>query len=70
MEICKIKISKELLQILVDSNAITTNDFELIGVDESSFDYSENPIWKAAKDESTKAYRNLKQIEFKIRFPE
>ncbi len=70
MEVCKIKISKDLLQLLVDSGAITTNDFELIGVDENDFDYTENEIWKSAKEASTKAYRNLKQIEFKIRFPE
>lgn len=70
MEVCKIKISKDLLQILVDSGAITTNDFELVGVDENAFDYSDNEVWKAAKDKSTKAYVKLKEVEFKIRFPE
>jgi len=68
MEICKIKISKELLQLLVDSSAISTNDFELIGVDENSFDYSSNAAWKAAKEKSTKAYKQLKEIEFNLRF--
>jgi len=70
MEVCKIKISKDVLQMLVDSNAITTKDFELIGVDENAFDYSDNEVWKAAKEKSTKAYKQLKEIEFKIRFPE
>ncbi len=70
MEICKIKISKDFLQMLVDSNAITTEDFELVGVDENAFDYSENEHWKAAKEKSTKAYKHLKEIEFKLRFPE
>ena len=56
--------------MLVDSNAITTEDFELVGVDEDSFDYSENEHWKAAKEKSTKAYKQLKEIEFKLRFPE
>jgi len=68
MEICKIKISKQLLQLLVDSSAISTNDFELIGVDENSFNYSNNEAWKAAKEKSTKAYKQLKEIEFNLRF--
>ncbi len=67
MEICKIRISKELLQLLVDSSAISTNDFELIGVDENSFDYSSSESWKAAKEKSKKAYKQLKEIEFNLR---
>jgi hypothetical protein len=49
MEIVKISISKDTLQMLVDSNAITTDDFTLIGVDVNDFDYSKNPAWVAAK---------------------
>ena len=67
MEICKINISKELLQILVDSNAITTEDFTLVGVNEDSFDYTVSEAWKAAKEKSDKSYRLLKEIEFKLR---
>ena len=67
MEICKVKISKDLLQLLVDSEAITTNDFELIGVDENQYDYSGNPIWKAAKESSDKSFKELKKIEWQIR---
>jgi len=67
MEICKIKISKELLTLLVDSEVITTKDFEVIGVDENSFDYSSNPVWVALKEESNKIYKKLKIAEFKIR---
>jgi hypothetical protein len=67
MEICKIQISKEVLQILVDSNAITTDDFTVIGVNEDLFDYTTSELWKTAKEKSDKAYRQLKEIEFKIR---
>lgn len=70
MEIVKLNIRKDTLQMLVDSGAITTEDFNLIGVDEANYDYSDNPIWLAAKEKSTKAYKQLKEIEFKIRFPE
>jgi hypothetical protein len=67
MEIVKISISKDTLQMLVDSNAITTDDFTLIGVDVNDFDYSKNPAWVAAKEKSNKAYKQLKEIEFNIR---
>lgn len=67
MEICKIKISKDLLQLLVDSDVLTTKDFEVIGVDEKDFDYSSNEIWKALKQKSDKAFKDLKIAEFKIR---
>jgi len=67
LEICKIKISKNLLQLLVDSDAISTKDFELIGVDETQYDYSNNPIWKLAKEQSDKSFKELKKIEWQIR---
>lgn len=53
--------------MLVDSSAITTDDFQIVGVDEKDFDYSENEAWKLAKEKSTKAYKKLKEIEFNIR---
>ena len=67
MEIVKISISKDTLQMLVDSSAITTDEFTLIGVDEKDYDYSDNPIWVALKDKSNKAFKALKTAEFKIR---
>ena len=67
MESCKIRISKNLLQLLVDSDAISTSDFELIGVDELGYDYSDNPIWKAQKEISDKSFKELKKIEWQIR---
>lgn len=69
-EICKILIDKETLQMLVDSGAITTDEFTLVGVDENAIDYTSNEVWKALKAKSTKAYKDLKELEFKIRFPE
>jgi len=67
MEIVKISIPKETLQMLVDSEALKTSDFQLIGCDEDSYDYTDNPLWVAAKEKSNKAYKQLKQIEFDIR---
>lgn len=67
MEICKIKISKELIQQLINKGDITTNDFEVVGVDENSFDYSNNEVWKALKEKSDKAFKELKKAEFNIR---
>ncbi len=67
MEICKIKISKEVLTLLVDSDAISTKDFEVLGVDDSSFDYSKNVAWVELKKKSDKCYKELKTLEFKIR---
>ena len=67
MEIVKLEISKDLLQTLVDSDAISTNDFKLIAVNEKDFDYTGNPIWVKAKEDSDKAYKLLKKIEWEIR---
>lgn len=67
MEVCKISISKDLLQLLVDSDVITTQDFRVVAVDEKDYDYSDNPIWKALKEKSDKAFKELKIAEFKIR---
>lgn len=67
MEIVKIKISKELLQILVDSDAIKTEDFELVSVDVVGYDYSNNEAWKIQRDKSNKEYKKLKKLEYEIR---
>ncbi len=66
MEIVKILIPKEKLQLLVDSDAITTNDFELVSV-EASFDYTNSELWQAQKAKSSKEYKKLKKIEFDLR---
>lgn len=67
MEIVTIEISKELLQLLVDSDAISTKDFRVKYVDVKDFDYSGNPIWGKLKEKSDKAFKELKVCEFKIR---
>jgi len=67
MQLCKIKINYDTLQMLVDSDVITTNDFEVIAVDEKDFDYSSHPHWVEAKEKSDKAYKELKKIEWAIR---
>lgn len=67
MELITIEISKDLLQLLVDSDVITTKDFRVKLVDVKDFDYSDNPLWKSLKEKSDKAYKELKIAEFKIR---
>ena len=67
MEIVKISIAKDTLQMLVDSSAITTDEFTLIGVDEKDYDYSDNPVWIAAKEKSNKAYIELQKVQWAIR---
>ncbi len=66
MEICRIEISKDKLQLLVDSDAISTNDFRLIGVNQISDIYENNEAWKSQKAKSDKEYKKLKEIEFKL----
>jgi len=66
VETVKLTISKEKLQLLVDSDAITTNDFELVSV-EASFDYTNSELWQAQKAKSSKEYKKLKKIEFNLR---
>lgn len=67
MEIVTITITKELLQSLVDSEVLTTDDFKVKFVDVDDFDYSDNLIWKSLKEKSDKAFKELKIYEFKIR---
>ena len=67
MEIVKISIEKDTLQMLVDSSAITTDEFTVIGVDEKDYDYSDNPVWISAKEKSNKAYIELQKVQWAIR---
>ena len=67
METVKLKISKDKLQLLVDSDAITFDDIELVSTDEDDYDYSSNELWQLQRAKSNKEYKKLKQIEFDIR---
>jgi hypothetical protein len=66
MELCRIEISKDKLQLLVDSDAISTTEFRLIGVNQISDIYENNEAWKYQKAKSDKEYKKLKEIEFKL----
>ena len=66
-EIATIEISTELLQMLVDSDVITSADFRVKLVDIKDYDYSTNPLWVAQKAKSDKEFKKLKQMEFNIR---
>lgn len=42
---------------------------ELYYVDDPDFDYTSNETWQQAKKESSEAYKRLKEIEYKIKYP-
>lgn len=66
MEQAKIKISVEILRMLVDSDILTTKDFEVLYVEEITDVFKDSPIWLAQKQKSDKEYKKLKEIEFKL----
>lgn len=66
-EIVRIDISKDILEILAAKHVLPTNTYKIIKVEVPDFDYSISEEWKAAKKESDKAYKKLKEIEFKLR---
>jgi hypothetical protein len=68
-EIVTIKIHKDKLQQLVDSSCFEEGEYLLVKVDVTGFDYSGSDTWKAAKAKCDKAYKDLKLIEFNIRYP-
>ena len=67
MEIVTLEIPKGILEMLVDSGALTTNEFRVKFVEVHEYDYASHVRWKAAKDKADKAYKELKRIEFEIR---
>lgn len=66
MELAKIKIPVEILRMLVDSDILTTKDFEVLYVEEITDVFKDNPIWLAQKQKSDKEYKKLKEIQFKL----
>ena len=67
MEIVRIDINKELLQVLLDSSAITTDDFKVVKVEVPDFPYSDHPEWEEQYKLSAKEYRKLKELEYQLR---
>lgn len=66
MELVRLEISKDKLQELIDSDVLTFNEIKVIGVNEVTDIYKDNPIWLAQKQKSDKEYKKLKEIEFKL----
>lgn len=64
-EIVRIDISKEELNDIC--RFYRPINYKLIKVEVPDFDYSTSEEWKAAKKESDKSYKRLKEIEFKLR---
>lgn len=63
-EICTIEIPTDLLRGL---NLVCGTDYQIKKVDIDGFDYSIYPEWVEARRVSSKAYKKLKEIEYKIR---
>lgn len=66
MELVRLEISKDKLQELIDSDVLTFNEIKVIGVNEVTDVFKDNPIWLAQKQKSDKEYKKLKEIEFKL----
>lgn len=66
MELVRLEISKDKLQELIDNDVLTFNEIKVIGVNEVTDIYKDNPIWLAQKQKSDKEYKKLKEIEFKL----
>lgn len=67
-EVVRIDIEKYKLEVLNSMNIIRSpEDYRVIKVEVPDFDYSISEEWKAAKKEADKAYKRLKEIEFKLR---
>lgn len=64
MELCTIVISKDLLQTLVDSEALSTDDFEVKLIDVKDDFFKDDERHKALSKASHKAYKDLKEYEF------
>lgn len=67
MELCTIVISKHLLQLLVDSNALSANDYEVKSVDIKDGLFDNDQHYQKLKKDSIKAYKELKEYEFNVR---
>ncbi len=69
MEIITIKIDKEIIQRLVDSDAIHTTDFEVKSTEIMDNFFSGDKHHEELKKRSVKAYKDLKEYEFNKRNP-
>ncbi len=67
MEVVKLKMDEAIFVDLIKSGQLQFRDVEVIQIEPNDYDYSDNEKWVEAKSASTKAYKKLKEIEFKIR---
>lgn len=68
MEYATIIISKDLLQTLVDSDALSTNDFEVKTIEIKDDYFKDDETHKILTKESLKAFKRLKEYEFCKRY--
>lgn len=66
MELVRLEISKDKLQEKISSGKLSFDEIKVIGVNEVTDIYKDNPIWLAQKQKSDKEYKKLKEIEFKL----
>lgn len=64
MEIVKAKIPLRLFESLTTDQRL---QIEVDQIEPDDYDYSDDAIWQELKSKSTKAFKELKAREFKIR---
>jgi len=52
---------------LIKSGHLQMNDVDIQQIEPNDFDYSFDTKWQEAKKASSKAFKKLKEIEFKLR---
>lgn len=67
MEIVKLKIDALIFQDLIKSGHLNINDVDVQQIEPNDFDYSFSTKWQEAKKASLKAFKKLKEIEYKLR---
>lgn len=67
MEIIKLKMDVLIFNGLIKSGHLQMSDVDIQQIEPNDFDYSFDTKWQEARKESSKAFKKLKEIEFKLR---
>jgi len=67
VEVIKLKMDVQIFNDLIKSGHLQMSDVDIQQIEPNDYDYSSSDKWVEAKKESTKAFKKLKEIEFKLR---
>lgn len=67
MEIVKLKMDALVFSDLIKSGHLQMSDVDIQQIEPNDFDYSGDTKWQEAKKASSKAFKKLKEIEYKLR---